>query len=81
MDAYAEPRLFLRIVEAGSLRAAAVELGVEPSAVTRRLATLERRLGAKLIVRSRTRSRPTDAGARYYQRMKGLLAEVDALEA
>jgi len=81
VDTYAEPRLFLRIVEAGSLRAAAVELGVEPSAVTRRLAALERRLGAKLIVRSRTRSRPTDAGVRYYQRMKGLLAEVDALEA
>ncbi|MEO0359581.1 MAG: LysR family transcriptional regulator, partial [Pseudomonadota bacterium] len=49
--------LFVRVVEAGSLKAAAREAKADPSSVTRKLASLERRLGAKLLVRSTRRSR------------------------
>ncbi|WP_428267859.1 LysR family transcriptional regulator [Haliangium sp.] len=76
-----ELHLFVRIVEAGSLRAAALELGVEPSSVTRRLAALEARLGVTLFRRTRARTTPTDAGQRYYAGLRPLLDQLDALEA
>ena len=72
--------LYLRIVETGSLRAAAAELGTDPSAVSRRLSGLEERLGVKLISRSRVRSVPTDAGRNYYDQLKPLLERMEALE-
>ncbi len=72
--------LFLRIVETGSLRAAAADLRTDPSNVSRRLTQLEKRLGVRLIKRSRVRSVPTDAGHAYYQRLKELLQQIAALE-
>ncbi len=78
---FAEIELFLRIVELGSIRAAAREADVEPSSVSRRLTGLERRLGTQLIDRGQARSRPTPAGQRYYERMRSLLGQVAAVEA
>ncbi len=72
--------LFARVVELGSLRAAAMEAGVEPSSVSRRMTALETRLGAKLLDRSGARTRPTEAGGRYHAAMRGLLGQVDAVE-
>ncbi|MEM8813046.1 MAG: LysR family transcriptional regulator [Pseudomonadota bacterium] len=72
--------LYLRIVETGSLRAAASELGADPSVVSRKLSGLEERLGVKLISRSRVRSVPTDAGRAYYGELKPLLERMEALE-
>jgi DNA-binding transcriptional LysR family regulator len=72
--------LFCRIVESGSLRAAAAELGVDPSSVTRRLGALEQRLGVTLVARSRVRSTPTDAGLAYYRELRPVLEQIDAIE-
>jgi len=72
--------LLCRIVETGSLRAAAEASGSDPSSVTRRLTGLERRLGTKLITRSRVRSSPTDAGVAYYREIKTLLDHLTAIE-
>ena len=76
-----DENLFLRVVEAGSLRAAAEQLGADPSTVSRRLARLEARLGVKLLQRSTRRSVPTDAGAVYAEGLRSLLEQQDALEA
>ncbi|WP_258182810.1 LysR family transcriptional regulator, partial [Enhygromyxa salina] len=76
-----DERLFLRIVEAGSLKAAAEQLGTDPSAVSRRLAALEARLGQQLLRRSTRGSRPTEVGARYYEGLAQIVAQQDALEA
>ncbi|MEM9798400.1 MAG: LysR family transcriptional regulator [Pseudomonadota bacterium] len=73
--------LFIRVVETGSLKAAAREAKTDPSSVTRRIANLEARLGAKLLVRSTRRSRPTEAGQAYYDGMRRLVEEQAALEA
>ncbi len=73
--------LFLRVVETGSLKAAAAEAKADPSSVTRRIAKLEERLGAKLLNRSTRRSRPTEAGQAYYDGVRRILAEQAALEA
>ncbi|HTQ47244.1 MAG TPA: LysR family transcriptional regulator [Polyangiaceae bacterium] len=74
-------RLFCRIVETGSLRAAAGETGTDPSSVTRRLMALEQRVGVALVKRSRVRSTPTDAGQRYYVDLKRFLGQLETLEA
>ncbi|MEM9691615.1 MAG: LysR family transcriptional regulator [Myxococcota bacterium] len=76
-----DERLFLLIVETGSLKAAAERIGADPSAVSRRLAALESRLGQQLIRRSRRGSSPTDVGRRYYDGLAPLVAQQDALEA
>jgi len=76
-----DERLFVRVVEAGSLKAAAKEVGADPSTVSRRLASLENRLGVQLLERSTRRSKPTDAGMQYYQGLRSMIDEQDALEA
>ncbi|WP_308918019.1 LysR family transcriptional regulator [Jannaschia sp. LMIT008] len=73
--------LFLRVVETGSLKAAATEAKATPSSVTRRIAKLEGRLGAKLLIRSTRRSRPTEAGQAYYDGVRRIVDEQAALEA
>ncbi|MEM6787023.1 MAG: LysR family transcriptional regulator [Myxococcota bacterium] len=77
----ADERVFLRIVAAGSLKAAAAQIGADPSAVSRRLAALEARLGQQLIRRSTRGSTPTDVGRRYHEGLAPLVAQQDALEA
>ncbi|MEM8792221.1 MAG: LysR family transcriptional regulator [Pseudomonadota bacterium] len=74
-------RLYLRVVEAGSLKAAAEQIHADPSAVSRKIAALEDRLGVKLLTRSTRRSVPTEAGAHYYEAMRVLLDQQAALEA
>jgi len=76
-----DERLFLRVVEAGSLKAAAAFLGKDASTLSRRVAALEERLGVKLLVRSTRRTTPTDAGQRYYEGLRDLVAQQEALEA
>ncbi|HEV2605583.1 MAG TPA: LysR family transcriptional regulator [Microvirga sp.] len=80
-DPIADWRLFLRVVEAGGIAAVAVEMRTEASTVSRRLAALERRLSVRLVQRSTRRSTPTEAGRLYYERLRHILEEVDALEA
>jgi DNA-binding transcriptional LysR family regulator len=74
-------RIFVRVVEAGSLKAAAGQLGTDASTVSRRVAALEARLGVKLLQRSTRRTSPTDAGARYHEGLRRLLDQEAALEA
>ncbi len=80
-DTYNDERLFLRVVELGSMRAVARETGHEPSSISRRISGLEKRLGTELVQRGSGRTRPTSAGERYYSKMRDLLAQIDAVEA
>jgi DNA-binding transcriptional LysR family regulator len=65
---------FLRIVEAGSLSAAAVQMGTTQPTISRRLQTLERSLGLRLLQRTTHTMRLTQDGERCYERAKALLA-------
>ncbi|MEM7408040.1 MAG: LysR family transcriptional regulator [Pseudomonadota bacterium] len=80
MDPFTEINLFLRVVELGSIRAVAREQGLEPSSVSRRIASLESRLRSTLIDRTATRSRATERGMVYYERMRELLPQIEAVE-
>ncbi|GLS26044.1 LysR family transcriptional regulator [Marinibactrum halimedae] len=73
-------KLFLRIVEVGSLRQVAIEYMTEASTISRRLSALEKRLGVKLIERSKVQSFPTEVGKAYYERLRHLLTQIDSLE-
>lgn len=72
---------FVRIVEAGSLSAAAAQLGTTQPTVSRRLQALESSLGVRLIQRSTHQMRLTVDGERCFVRAKVLLADWAAFEA
>ena len=80
-DRIALMQTFVRIVEAGSLSAAAAQMGATQPTVSRRLQTLERSLGVRLLQRSTRRMLLTEDGERCFERAKELLAGWQALEA
>lgn len=71
---------FVRIVDAGSLSAAAIQMGTTQPTISRRLQTLERSLGVRLLNRSTHTMRLTADGERCYERAKDLLASWAAFE-
>ncbi|MEO7109560.1 MAG: LysR family transcriptional regulator [Polyangiaceae bacterium] len=72
--------IFARVVETRSFTAAARALDTTTSAVSKRIAKLEERLGARLIERTTRRVSPTDAGVAFYERCARILAEIDDAE-
>src|SRR6202012_3443295 len=59
---------------------AARKLKLSPSAITRLVAALENRLGARLLQRTTRQVALTDAGARYLERARRILADVEEAE-
>jgi DNA-binding transcriptional LysR family regulator len=73
--------VFSRVVAAGSLSAAARELGLSPALVSRRLAALESRLGIRLVHRTTRSLNLTVEGSRYYDACNRVLAEIEEADA
>lgn len=80
MDRFADMQMLVSVVEAGSISAAAERLNLAKSAVSRRLAELEARLGVSLIHRTTRRLNLTDSGRAYYARCVAILADVEEAE-
>jgi DNA-binding transcriptional LysR family regulator len=72
---------FVRIVEAGSLSAAAAQMHSTQPTISRRLQALERSLGVRLLQRSTHVMRMTVDGERCFERAKELLANWASFEA
>ncbi len=72
-------RLFVLIVERGSLTAAARAVDLSPGAVSLRLSALERAVAAQLLRRTTRRVQLTEAGSVFYQTARRVLGEVDDL--
>jgi DNA-binding transcriptional LysR family regulator len=81
MDKLRAMDTFVRIVEGGSLTAAADALGTSLPSVVRQLAALESALDVRLLNRTTRRLALTDEGREYYERAKRLLADVEDAEA
>ena len=81
MDKLRAMEVFVRIVEAGSLTAAADVLNMSVPSVVRSLAALEREVGVRLMNRTTRRSSLSDEGREYYERCRRVLAEVEAADA
>ena len=80
-DSIQEMAVFARVVGAGSLSAAARELGLSPALVSRRLAALESRLGVRRINRTTRSLHLTDDGATYYEACARVLADIEEADA
>ena len=74
-------RVFVRAVDEGSLAGAGRALDLAPAGVTRLLAELEAHLNARLLHRTTRRLALTEAGERYLQSARRLLAELDEADA
>lgn len=69
--------VFVAVVDAGGFAGAARKLGISPPAVTRAVNTLESNLGVRLLTRTTRVVRVTEAGARYAEDGRRILAAVD----
>jgi DNA-binding transcriptional LysR family regulator len=68
---------FVRTVDTGSFASAARLIGASPSAVSKSVARLERRLGVRLLQRSTRTLSPTAEGAAYYERVAPHLRAIE----
>lgn len=75
-------RMFVAVVQAGSLSAAAARLGIPLPTLSRRMRELERQLKIQLLERSSRGAKLTDAGARLYEHAsRGIEALLEAEQA
>ncbi|MBP6018852.1 MAG: LysR family transcriptional regulator [Burkholderiaceae bacterium] len=72
--------MFVRVAELGSFSAAARQLGIARSIVTRHIAQLESALGIKLITRSTRRLALTSAGSAYLEKCREILDLIESAE-
>jgi DNA-binding transcriptional LysR family regulator len=80
-DEVAELQLFVEIVKAGNLSAAARALNSSPAAMSRGLSALESRLGVRLVTRTSRTFELTEEGALFYERCERIVAEIAEAEA
>ncbi|WP_029921547.1 LysR family transcriptional regulator [Nevskia soli] len=75
--------VLMAVVEAGTIARAAEALGLSPSGVSRALARLEQRVGARLLARTTRSLSLTDEGRRFYEQVGPHLAGIEeaAIEA
>ena len=80
MDRVDAMQAFVAVADLQGFAPAARKLGVSPSGVTRLIAALEDRLGARLLQRTTRQVALTDIGARYLERVRRILADVEEAE-
>jgi DNA-binding transcriptional LysR family regulator len=80
MDRIDAMQAFVAVADLRGFAPAARKLGLSPSGVTRLIAALEDRLGARLLQRTTRSVTLTDVGARYLQRVRRILADVEEAE-
>ena len=81
MDRWQAMRVFVRVAEQAGFAGAARQLNMSPPAVTRAVAALEARIGTRLLVRTTRSVKLTEAGARYLEDCRRILAEIEEAEA
>jgi DNA-binding transcriptional LysR family regulator len=80
-DELAELQLFVEIVRAGNLSAAARALNSSPAAMSRGLTALESRLGVRLVTRTSRSFKLTEEGQLFYDRCARIVADIADAEA
>lgn len=76
MNPFHQLTVFVAVAEAESFAGGARRLGLSAPAVTRAIAALEQRLGIKLLTRTTRFVRATDAGLRYLENARRIIAEL-----
>ena len=80
MDRLDAMQAFVTVADLKGFATAARKLRLSPSAVTRLIASLEDRIGARLLQRTTRQVALTDAGARYLERIRRILADIEEAE-
>ena len=80
MDRLQAMTTFVAVVESGGFASAARKLNLSPPVVTRAVAELEERLGLRLLTRTTRVVRVTDAGARFAEDCRRILADIEEAE-
>jgi DNA-binding transcriptional LysR family regulator len=80
MDRLDAMQAFVAVADSQGFAPAARKLGLSPSGVTRLIAALEQRLGARLLQRTTRSVTLTDVGTRYLERIRRILADVEEAE-
>jgi DNA-binding transcriptional LysR family regulator len=80
MDRFQALQIFVKVAELGGFAAAARDLGLSPPGVTRAVAGLEDRLGARLFVRTTRSVRLTETGTRFLDDAKRILMDLAEAE-
>jgi DNA-binding transcriptional LysR family regulator len=79
-DRLRELTAFVRAGETGSFSRVAREFGVSQPSISRMVASLEARLGVKLLLRTTRQVAPTDAGRVFLERARQILGDLDDAE-
>ena len=77
MDQLRALRYFSKVVQTGSFTRAASEFSVPPSSVSRRIADLEKSLGASLLKRSTRAVQVTEIGQIYFAQVQDILLQLE----
>ena len=72
--------VFAKVVETRSFTAAAQQLGLPKSTVSRKVSQLEERLAARLLQRTTRKLSLTEIGQAYYERCQRIVADIAAAE-
>src|ERR1700754_3676021 len=80
MDRIDAMQAFVAVADLRGFAPAARKLGLSPPAVTRLVAALEDRVGARLLQRTTRSVMLTDVGVRYLERIRRILADVEEAE-
>jgi DNA-binding transcriptional LysR family regulator len=80
MDKLESLRAFAKVVELGSFSEAGRALRLSRSAVSKYIGELEDELGVQLLNRTTRRVSPTENGQAYFERVLGILGELDAAD-
>jgi DNA-binding transcriptional LysR family regulator len=80
MDRFQSLQVYVAVAEETGFAAAARRLGMSPPAVTRAVASLEEHLGVKLLDRSTRHVRATEAGRRYLEDARQILARLEVAD-
>lgn len=81
MDRLTSMAVFVKVVDMGSLAAAAGALDLSGPMIGKHIRFLEERLGVRLLNRTTRRQSLTEFGRAYYERCRAILAEVEAADA
>src|ERR1700752_3752142 len=80
MDRIDAMQAFVAVADLRGFAPAARKLGLSPSGVTRLIAALEDRLGARLLQRTTRSGTLTDVGTRYLERVRRVVSHVEEAE-
>ncbi len=75
MSTLNQMQAFVTVVEEGSFTAAALQIGISPTAMSKKISMLEKSLSTRLLMRTPRLITMTDIGSKYYDQCKKILHE------